>query len=181
VLEAKVWEEVTGFLGSSNTFQHEMERRHETATDQEADIRAKMAGLERQLRDVARRETELVGLRLRGTVSDEALDRNAALLRAERVHYQEEIDRQHAALLTLEQSEAAVASLEALRQRFVDRLITTAPEDRRTVLEALDTRVTIGPGGVLDLSVGVPKHLKDAMADCVHQPQGQYGGTPCSS
>ena len=173
VLEAKVWEEVTGFLGSSNTFQHEMGRRREATTGQENDIRKKMAGLERQLRDVARRETELVGLRLRGTVSDEALDRNAALLRAERVHYQEEIDRQQAALSTMEQSEAAVASLEALRQRFVDRLTTTAPEDHRTVLEALDTRVTIGPGGVLDLSIGVPKHLQDAMADCVHQPQGQ--------
>lgn len=173
VLEAKVWEEVAGFLGSNNTFQHEMERRHDTTTCQVADIRKKVAEHERQLRDVARRETELVGLRLRGTVSDEALDRNAALLRAERIHYQEEIERQQAALSTMVQSEAAVASLEALRQRFVDRLVTTGLEDRRRVLEALETRVTIGPGGVLDLSIGVPQHLKDAMTDCVHQAQGQ--------
>ena len=75
--------------------------------------------------------------------------------------------------ITLEQSEAAVASLEALRGRLTHYLDSTTPEDRRAVLEALDTRVTVGPGGVLDLSIGVPQHLHDAMADCVHQPQGQ--------
>ena len=152
-----VWEEVTGFLGSQKTFQHEMGRRWEATTGQESEIREKMAGVKRKLEDVDRRETDLVGLRLRGTVSDEALDRNAALIRAERAHYQDETDRLKAALATLEQSQAAVASLEALRQRVVDHLDSTTPEDRRTVLEALDTRVTVGPGGVLDLSIGVPQ------------------------
>ncbi|MCI0795167.1 MAG: recombinase family protein [Chloroflexi bacterium] len=172
-VENRVWEEVVAFLGDRQTFQHEIQRRRQVTTSQESEIQDKIAGLERKLGDVYHRETELVGLRLRGVVSDEALDRNAALLRAEHTHYQDEIDRQNAALDTLEQSEAAVASLEALRGRLTHYLDSTTPEDRRAVLEALDTRVTVGPGGVLDLSIGVPQHLHDAMADCVHQPQGQ--------
>ena len=178
-VERMVWEEITGFLGSQKTFQHEMGRRWEATTGQESEIREKMAGLKRKLEDVDRRETDLVGLRLRGTVSDEALDRNAALLRAERSHLNDEINRQKAALATLEQSEAAVASLESIRQRFVHHLDSAAPEERRAVLEALETRVTVyprvmeypggPPGGHLEISIGVPQH----MADCVHQPHGQ--------
>jgi len=41
--------------------------------------------------------------------------------------------------------------------------------DRRTVLEALETRVTVGVGGGLEVSIGIPQ----GAADCVQRTQGQ--------
>ena len=64
----------------------------------------------------------MVALRLRDAVSEVALDRNAALLRIERTHLTEELERQRKTLSTLEQGQAAVASLEALREHMRDRL-----------------------------------------------------------
>ncbi len=76
-------------------------------------------------------------------------------------------------MAALEQSHAAVASLEAMRDRIADRLDSAGLEARRGVLEALDTRVTVKPGSVLEIYIGVPQHHHDTMRDCVHQPQGQ--------
>ena len=50
-----------------------------------------------------------------------------------------------------------------------DRLDSATPEDRRTVLEILETRVTVGVGGILEVSIGIPQQV----ADCVHRTQGQ--------
>ena len=110
-----------------------------------------------------------MALRLRGAVSEVALDRNAALLRVERTHLTEELERQRETMSTLEQGQAAVASLKALREHMRDRLDSATPEDRRTVLEALETRVTVGVGGVLEVSIGIPQ----LVAVCVHRTQGQ--------
>ncbi len=69
-------------------------------------------------------------------------------------------------LATSEQAQAAVESLAALRARIDDRLDSATLEDRRRVLEALDTRITVTETGGLDISVGVPGRV-----DCVHQTQ----------
>ena len=71
----------------------------------------------------------MVALRLRDAVSEVALDRNAALLRIERTHLTEEMERQRETMSTLEQGQVAVASLKALREHMCDRL-DSAP--RRT-------------------------------------------------
>ena len=118
--------------------------------------------------EVTRQESELINLRLQELVSQEALEQSAALLRARRTYHLEEIARQKEVLATSEQAQAAVESLAALRERIADRLDSATPEDRRRVLEALDTRITVTETGGLDISIGVP-----GRADCVHQTQGQ--------
>ena len=70
---------------------------------------------------------------------------------------------------TLEQGQAAVASLKALREHMRDRLDSATQENHRTVLVAMETRVTVGVGGLLEVSIGIPQ----VVADCVHQSQGQ--------
>ncbi len=137
---------------------------------QGAEAERKIADLNRRLADVDRRETELVALRLRDAVSEVALDRNAALLRIERTHLTEEMERQRETMSTLEQGQVAVASLKALREHMCDRLDSATPEDRRTVLEILETRVTVGVGGILEVSIGIPQQV----ADCVQRTQGQW-------
>ena len=94
---------------------------------QGAEAERKIADLNRRLADGDRRETELVALRLRDAVSEVALDRNAALLRVERTHLTEEMERQRETMSTLEQGQAAVASLEALREHMRDRLDAPRP------------------------------------------------------
>ena len=136
---------------------------------QGAEAERKIADLNRRLADVDRRETELVALRLRDAVSEVALDRNAALLRVERTHLTEEMERQRETMSTLEQGQVAVASLKALREHMCDRLDSATPEDRRTVLETLETRVTVGVGGALEVSIGIPQQV----ADCVQRTHGQ--------
>ena len=77
---------------------------------------------------------------------------------------------------TAEQSQAAIESLVALRARIADRLDSATPEDRRRVLEVLDTRITLTETGGLDISIGVPDR-----ADCVHQSQGRCTQSALSS
>ena len=75
---------------------------------------------------------------------------------------------------TLEQGQAAIASLKALREHMRDRLDSATQEDRRSVLEALETRVTVGVDGLLEVSIGIPQE----MADCVQRTQVPPGGNP---
>jgi len=168
-LESRVWTEVADFLGNPDIFQAEMDRRVHGQEGQGAEAERKIADLNRRLANVDHRETELVALRLRDAVSEVALDCNAALLRVERTHLTEEMERQRETMSTLEQGQAAVTSLKALRKHMCDRLDSATPEDRRTVLETLETRVTVGVGGVQEVSIGTPQQV----ADCVQRTHGQ--------
>ena len=120
MLESTVWNKVATLLGDPATFKAEMDRRLQGQEGQESEAQGKIADLNRRLADVDHRETGLVALRLRGTVSEVALDRNVALLRAERTHLNDELDRQREAMATLEQGHAAVTSLEVLREHICD-------------------------------------------------------------
>ena len=151
-----MWEKVRGFLLEPEMFYTEMNRRIEGVLNKEDDVRQRIRALERRMADVVRRETELVGLRLRGVVSEAALDRNASLLRAEGNHIQDELGRQAAELTALRESQAGVEAIKMLRERMVDKLNSASPEDRRFILEAVDTRVTVKQDKTLEISLGVP-------------------------
>ena len=166
--EARVWRKVAEFLSNPAMFLAELDSRRQSSAGLQSDGRDKIAAEERKLEEVTREETELLSQHLRELFPQEALDRNAALLRARRTYHMEEIERQRAVLATAERAQSAVESLEALRARFADRLDSATPEDRRQVLEALDTRITVTETGGLDISIGVPVGV-----DCVHHTQGQ--------
>ena len=156
IAESLVWEKVRGFLLEPEMFYAEMDRRIEGVQTKEEDVRQRIRSLERRGADVVRRETELVSLKLRGVVSDVALDRNASLLRAERNHIQDEIGRQQGELIALKESQAGVEAIRLLRERMVGKLNSTSTEDRRFILEAVDTRVTVKQDKMLEISPGVP-------------------------
>jgi len=174
--EAKVWQRVAEFLSDPAMFLAELDSRRQSSGGLQSEGRKKIAAEERKLAEVTRQETELVNLKLQELVSQEALERSAALLRARRTHHLEEIQRQKEVLATAEQAQAAVEALAALRARIADRLDSATPEDKRRVLEALDTRITLTETGGLDISIGVPDR-----ADCVHQSQGRCTQSALSS
>ncbi len=103
-----------------------------------------------------------MGLKVWGQVSDVAFDRQAALLRAERTFYQDDIDRQKALLATASAASDAVDALADIRERIRSKLETSNPEERRQVLQALETHVGVSRGEV-EVSIGVPKQLVDSV------------------
>lgn len=157
-IEDIIWENVSAFLSDPEVFLTEMERRRGSGATGEAELTSTMATIERSLRKVNESETELVMLKVNGQVSEEAFASASALLRAKRTHLGDEMDRHRAALATLEQSKTALASVVELRDRIIDRLDTATPEDRRWVLQALSTRVTVQDGD-LEISLGVPANF----------------------
>ncbi len=168
-LEDRIWDKVSAFLRDPQLFAAEMERRKSGGGDEDSNIHETLDDLARKLRDVDRRETELVNLKLRGQVSEVPFEWSGALLRADRSYLLDEIQRQKAVLATRKRQEDAADTLTSLRGALVQRLETATPEGRRWVLEQLDTRITVPTTGDLEISVGVP----DPEWDCVNYTQGQ--------
>jgi len=106
-----VWENVSPFLSDPQTFLTEMDRQRRDSDSGEATVTSNIAELESKLRNVDKMETELVWMKLRGQASDEAFKQQGALLRAERVYYQDEIGRQKAELQTLTQATEALETV----------------------------------------------------------------------
>ena len=156
-----VWENVSEFLNDPHTFMAQMDHLKNTAGCGEEAVVAKIVDLDSKVRGVDKMETELVGMKLRGQVSEEAFDRQGALLRAERIYYLDEIGRQRAEQKTLAQAAVALDTAAQIRDKIVDRLDNATVEDRRWVLEALATRVTAKDGG-LEISIGVPSYFMPA-------------------
>ena len=163
-VEETVWDQVSQFLSDPHTFMAEMERQRGAHDGGQAGAEKQIKGLETKLRNVDRMETELVGLKLRGQVSDVAFDRQSALLRAERSYYEDEIERQKETLATSKQCNDALASLAEVRAAMIENLDSATPEDRRWVLQSLDTRVTVN-GERLEVSIGIPSSVIGG--DCV--------------
>lgn len=153
-IEDSVWISVKHFLSNPKTFMAEINGQRDNQSDGSAGAQAQLEQLQRKIKEVESWESELVGLRVRGQVSDAAFDRQSALLRAERTHYADEIERQEQALTTMKQSADALDSLEQLRDQIVGRLESATPEDRRWVLETLKTRVTVRKENI-EVSVGI--------------------------
>lgn len=160
---------MSAFLSDPQLFAAEMERRKSGGGDEDSDIHETLDDLARKLRDVDRRETELVNLKLRGQVSEVPFEQSGALLRADRSYLLDEIQRQKAVLATRKRQEDAADTLASLQDALVQRLENATPEGRRWVLEQLDTRITVPTTGDLEISVGVP----DPERDCVNYTQGQ--------
>jgi site-specific DNA recombinase len=157
-VEETVWNNVSAFLSDPNTFVAKLNQRQGADAVGEAKIKHSIGALERKLINVDQMEAELVSMKLRGQVSDEAFNRNSAYLRAERTHHQEEIDRQKVTLETLSQSAEALTSIEDLRNNIAGKLESATPEDKRWVLRTLGFRGTVTNDG-LGIELGVPSQL----------------------
>jgi site-specific DNA recombinase len=166
IAEGRVWSKVCALLSDPVTFTTEMELQRGTGTSDEAHVRGTLETLRKKLNKVASMETELLTTKLRDLVSEEAVQRAGALLKAERTHYTEEMERQQAVLATLQQNKGALESLVALRDRIVTRLESATPEDKRWVLETLSTRITVSKDS-LAVSVGVPGRVIAAATESV--------------
>ena len=114
-------------------------------------MEAESKRLDRKSNENINAESELVNLRIRGKVSDEAYDRQMVLLLAERKWVSEERERIAQRLTDLRKKSVSLVSLGQLRQQMADRLFSDKFEDRRFVLEALNTKVIVTTEGAVEV------------------------------
>ena len=107
------------------------------------------------------KESKLAGLLLNEKVTGSTFERQGALLRAERTYHLEEIDRQEAALSTMENSNEAINAMVNVRDRIAAKLDSATAEDRRWVLQGLATRVEVGVS--VTVSIGTNQRTTSVM------------------
>ena len=173
-IENHVWETVSSRFCSPIAVEADLNHLRDAGNGQEArEINDAIAACERKLRDVTQRETRLLSEKLHGSWTDDALSGAAATLRAERVHYQDEIERHRESLTAIAEFESFRDSLMAFHQRTVMRMATANASDRRDFLTISNLRVEIQPDGRPAMSITVPRHVHSALADYEHCTQGQ--------
>jgi len=182
-LEAQVETLAREVLTSREVLEREVGWRQSAISESVARIENELRGLERKSNANSNAETELVGLRIRGKVSEEAYEKQLALLQAERRWIQEHRERLKAELAKLKSESASLIGLEQLRARLEERLASQEFADRRYVLEALSTRVVVTTEGQTEAEFAIPSESpKDAIA--FNLPQNacpQYSVVPYSS
>lgn len=106
-----------------------------------------------------------MGLRIRGKVSDEAYEKQLALVQVERRWIQEYHKRLKADLVKLQNQSVSLVGLEQLRARVEERLASEDFADRRFVLETLGTRVVVTTEEQIEVEFTIPTESpKDAVA-----------------
>ena len=161
-LEQLVWDSVVGLLTDPAVFVAEMNRRHGKADNNGNRVQESIKVLERKLAKLVALDTELVNMKLREEIIPEVFERSLALNKAERTHYQGEIEGLKGELAVIGQQHAAVEALEQVRERISGKLVSTSQEERQRVLRDLETRIQVGRE-LLSVSVGLPPVLVDSV------------------
>jgi hypothetical protein len=161
VVEGKVRE----ILSSNDVLERELDWREEAIRESASRLEGELRRLDRKSNENINVESELVSLRIRGKISDEAYERQQGLLLAERKWISEERKRIQEKLADLKQRSISLVGLEQLRQQMEEKLASTAFADRRLVLEALGTKVIVTTHGAIEIEFAIPTDkTRDAIA-----------------
>jgi len=165
-LESLVEAKAREILTSDVVLERELGWRRELIDSSVAKLEEQIKRLDRKWNENVNAESELVGLRIRGKVSDEPYDRQQGLLLAERRWILEERERIEEQIDKLKQSAMALVNLEGLRGQVEQKLASTEFADRRFVLEALGTKVIVTTdGGVeVEFTVGAGQGANNEIA-----------------
>jgi len=154
-LESLVEAKAREILTSDDVLERELGSRKVIIDGSIAKLEEQLKRLDRKWNENANAESELVGLRIRGKVSDEPYDRQQSLLLAERRWIIEERERVDKQLNQLRQNAVALVNLEGLRGQVEQKLASTEFADRRFVLEALGTKVIVTTEGSVEVEFTV--------------------------
>jgi len=164
-LEAQVETLAREVLTGQEVLEHELGWRQSVISESIAQTENELRSLERKSNANANAEVELVGLRIRGKVSDEAYERQLALLQAERRWILERRERLTGDLARLQRESASLVGLEQLRARVEEKLASQDFVDRRFLLEALGTKVVVTTEGRIEVEFAITAEPpKDAIA-----------------
>ena len=138
-LERLVWQTAVGLLTDPAAILGELGRRQSAQHETQASVSDGLAHIERRLSKVEDTEMKLVSLRLADDVSESVFERQKALLAAERAWCVEERDRLHRKLEQVQERFVTMEQVKALEERIGDKLARATFDDKRFVLEALET------------------------------------------
>jgi DNA invertase Pin-like site-specific DNA recombinase len=155
-LEAQVETLAREVLTSREVLERELGWRQSAISESIARIQNEIRGLERKSNTNANAEMELVGLRIRRRVSDEAYEKQLGLLQVERRWIREHRERLESELARLQSDSASLVGLEELRDKVAERLASQQFSDRRFILEALGTRVVVTTEGQIEVEFAIP-------------------------
>jgi len=155
-LESLVEARAREILESHDVLERELGSKRGAIGETISRLEDELKRLDRKGNDNSNAESELVGLRVRGKVSDEAYDKQRTLLNAERQWLAEERERVREQLARLNQEAVSLLSLEQLRSRLEQKLASTEFADRRFILEALGTKVIVATDGRIEIEFAIP-------------------------
>jgi len=155
-LETLVETRAREILTSNDVLERELGWRQGVIQETITRLQDELRRLERKWNDNSNAESELVGLRIRGKVSDGAYDKQRTLLSAERQWVAEERERVEEQLARLNQESVSLVSLEQLRGRLQQKLASTEFADRRFILEALGTKIIVTTCGSIEVEFAIP-------------------------
>jgi len=150
-LEAQVEAKAREILTSNAILEHELGWREVAISETTSKLESELKRLDRKSNENISAESELVNLRIRSKVSDEAYERQMVLLLAERQWMSQERERINQRLADLRQQSVSLVSLDQLRQQMSDRLFSDAFADRRFILESLNTKVIVTTEGAIEV------------------------------
>jgi uncharacterized protein YecT (DUF1311 family) len=174
-LEAKVEAMARHILTSGEVLERELGCRQDVIQETITRLEAELRRLARQENSNRNAESELIGLRARykDRVSDEAFERQLALIEAQRKWIAEQRERVSSELEQLKAKSISLVGLEQLRDRVEKRLTSKEFADRRFVIEALGTRVVVTEEGNIEVEFsipnGAPREVNGAIALSVPQ------------
>jgi hypothetical protein len=150
-LEAQVEAKAREILTSDDVLENELGWRETAIQESISRMEAELKRIDRKSNENINAESELVSLRIRNKVSEEAYDRQMVLLMTERNWVAEEKERINQRLTDLRKRAISLVSLDQLRQQMADRLFSDKFEDRRFILEALNTKVIVTNEGAIEV------------------------------
>jgi len=150
-LEAQVEAKAREILTSSDVLGQEIGWREDVIRESRLRLENESSRLDRKANENLSAESELAGLRIRGKISDDAYERQQALLTAERKWVAEERTRVQEKIIELNKRSASLVGLEQLRKRMAEKILSNSFADRRFILEALQTKVIVTGEGAVEV------------------------------
>ncbi|MFC1994854.1 hypothetical protein ACFLVK_00390 [Chloroflexota bacterium] len=119
-------------------------------------IERKLAALNTKEAKALQTETNLVMSRASGDASAEAYERALTLVKAQRTWVAGERQRLQDELVAVQRQEGVVLGLRGVRETLLAFLERGTVEDWREVFNALGVKVSVGEGGVVQVSLAIP-------------------------
>ncbi|MCZ6535635.1 MAG: zinc ribbon domain-containing protein [Chloroflexi bacterium] len=162
-IERAVWSRIREFLESPEVFLAQMDTEEATRVQTIETIRVNIVRLERQVREYEGYRQRAFDLLVKGTTDENTYQRSVAGYGAHLAWLDEELSRQRADAERAEVRQWSVEVIKALYPKLQAALDTATWEDRRFVLECLQTRVVL-EGRKATVELAVPEYIVGAVS-----------------
>ncbi len=160
-VDREVWQQAVNLLAQPQSILNALEERKAVQATTERTVVDSLQRLERKLDTNRNAETKLVDLYIKGDISEDVYPRNWALLKDEKAWCEDEIVRLQKQLDAVRQSFVTLEQVYALRERIGQKLATASYDDKRFILEGLETKLLVSPEGNIKGIFSIPTEPTD--------------------